>query len=34
MTNPDWTNRRMALWLVGCIAALYALSVIIILVRN
>ena len=29
-----WTNRRLGMLLVACAAGLYAVSVIIILVRN
>jgi hypothetical protein len=29
-----WTNRQLALLLTACAAALYAVSVIIVLVRN
>jgi hypothetical protein len=29
-----WTNRRVAMLLMGVVAALYTVSVIIVLVRN
>jgi hypothetical protein len=29
-----WTNRQLALLLTACAAALYAVSVVIVLVRN
>ena len=32
--RPEWTNRQLALLLTACAAALYAVSVIIVLVRN
>jgi hypothetical protein len=33
-SRSQWTNRQVAMWLIGLAAVLYLSSVVIILVRN